>query len=315
MLIIVVLGAGSHSRAFHGPALKAQRDAHPDRFRLAAVCDLDAARAAAYAADFGFERTYCDFPAMLDKEKPGAVVAVTPMALTLPIASQILRAGIPVLVEKPPGVNSRQAEELVAVARQTATPHMVSFNRRFSPAILKAKAWLAERTPTRPVRLLCARMLRHKRREENFVAHTGIHLTDTVLSLTGRPSSVAARRIATGNEASHLYQARLGLAGGAGAEMLFASAVGMLEETYDLFGEDYRIRIEWLSGQVEAWEGGKSVFSWRPAPEDSPVYVNGTMEETRVFLEGVEAGRVMQPTLADALESFRVAETIQAARE
>ena len=122
---------------------------------------------------------------MLEAEKPGAVVAVSPMELTLPIASQVLRAGIPVLVEKPPGLSVREATQLVEVARDTQTPHMVSFNRRFSPAILKAKEWLAARSPSRPVRLVSARMFRHKRREENFVAHTGIHLTDTVLSFTG----------------------------------------------------------------------------------------------------------------------------------
>ena len=96
--------------------------------------------------------------------------------------------------------------------------------------------------------------------------------------------------------------------------MLFASTVGMLDETYDLLGEDYRIRIEWLNGQVDAWESGKSVLSWRPAAEDSPVYVNGTLTETRAFLDAMENGSPMRPSLEDALESFRVAETIQNAR-
>ena len=314
MLKIVVLGAGSHSRAFHGPSLKTLVAERPGRYELAAVCDLDAARAASYAADFGFARTYSDFAAMLEAEKPGAVIAVSPMEQTLPIASQVLRAGIPVLVEKPPGLNVREALQLVDVARDTQTPHMVSFNRRFSPTILMAKEWLAARTPSRPLRVVSARMFRHKRREENFVAHTGIHLTDTVLSFTGAPRAVAAWRTATSNSASHLYAARLELDGGAAAEMLFASAVGMLEETYDLLGEDYRIRIEWLSGQVDAWESGKSVLSWRPAAQDSPVYVNGTLTETRAFLDALENGSPMRPTLEDALDSFRVAETIQNAR-
>jgi len=313
MLKIVVLGAGSHSRAFHGPALKAIRAEQPGRYTLAAICDLDRARAEAYAADFGFARTYADLPAMLEAEKPSAVVAVTPMEQTLPLAGQILRAGIPVLIEKPPGLSTEEAAQLLSVARETRTPHMVSFNRRFSPAIIEARRWLAERAPTRPVRLVSARMFRHKRREEDFVAHTGIHLTDTVLSFVGPPRRVAARKIATANPASHLYEANLELDGGSAAEMLFASAVGMLEETYDVFGEDYRIRIEWLSGLVEAWEGGKSVFAWRPSPGDSPVYINGTLTETREFLDGVEARRAMRPNLEDALESLRVAETIQRA--
>ena len=313
MLTIVVLGAGSHSRAFHGPALKALCDERPGRLELSAVCDLDGPRAEAYARDFGFARAYADLAEMLAKERPGAFIAVTPMERTVEIASQILRAGIPVLIEKPPGLDTAQAGELLAVARQTRTPHMVSFNRRFSPAIVKAQRWIAERDASRSVQFLSARMMRHKRREANFVAHTGIHLTDTVLSFMGRPGVVAPWRVGTDDPTSHLYMAWLAFDSGAVAEMLFASAVGRLEETYDLFGEDWHIRVEWLSGAVEAYDGGKPSLSWKSSPDDSPVFLNGTLDETREFLDAVEAGRPMRPDLEDALASFRVAETIQAA--
>jgi myo-inositol 2-dehydrogenase / D-chiro-inositol 1-dehydrogenase len=316
MLTIAVLGAGSHSRAFHGPALKALWAENPGRYELAAVCDLDRPRAEAYARDFGFRRSYVDWSAMLETERPGAVIAVTPMEQTGAIASQILRMKFPVLIEKPPGIDTAEARQLAAVARETGTPHMVSFNRRFSPAVAKARQWLEERSAERPVRFLSARMLRHKRREESFVAHTGIHLVDTALSFPGlgSPRSVDARRIDTGNAASHLYEARLAFASGAEAEMLFASAVGRVEETYDLFGEDYHVRIEWLSGAVEIFDGGKLSLGWKPSPDDSPAFLNGTLDETRAFLTAVEAGRAMRPSLDEAMESLRVAEVIQGAR-
>jgi len=312
-LSVCVLGAGSHSLAFHGPALKAIREESPLRCTLAAVCDLDAARAADYAREFGFARTYTDLEAMLEKERPSAVIAVTPMERTLEIASRLLRRKVPVLIEKPPGIDTAQARQLLAVARETGTPHMVSFNRRFSPAVAKAREWIAERQAARPVRFLSAQMLRHKRREANFVAHTGIHLVDTVLSLMGPPAGAQAFRIATADPASHLYGGRVTFAGGAAAELLFASAVGRLEETYDLFGEDWHIRVEWLSGAVEAFEFGKPALQWRPAPADSPAFLNGTLDETREFLDCLAAGRPMRPNLEDALESFRLAETLQAA--
>jgi predicted dehydrogenase len=309
------LGAGSHSRAFHGPALKAIREESPGRCRLSAVCDLDAPRAESYAREFGFARTYTDLEAMLEGERPGAVVAVTPMERTLEVASRVLRAKVPVLIEKPPGIDTREAGELLGVARRTGTPHMVSFNRRFSPAVQKARRWVEERRSARPPRFLSARMLRHKRREANFVAHTGIHLVDTVLSLLGRPKRLAASRIATTDPASHLYEARLAFEDGSAAEMLFASAVGCQEETYDLFGEDWHVRIEWLSGAAEAHEAGRPSLQWRPSPQEAPAFLNGTLQETREFLECVESGRPMRPDLEEALESLRVAETIQAAGE
>ena len=101
-LSICVLGAGSHSRAFHGPALKALCAESPGTIALAAICDLDAARAEEYAREFGFARTYTDLATMMANERPSAVIAVTPMERTLEIGSFLLRAKVPVLIEKPP---------------------------------------------------------------------------------------------------------------------------------------------------------------------------------------------------------------------
>ncbi len=55
---------------------------------------------------------------------------------------QLLNAGIPVLGEKPISNNIREAEEMVALAKQKGLRYGVNLNHRFTPAALRLKEWL-----------------------------------------------------------------------------------------------------------------------------------------------------------------------------
>jgi predicted dehydrogenase len=55
---------------------------------------------------------------------------------------QLLRAGIPVLGEKPISNRIHEAEEMVAVARQQGLRYGVNLNHRFTPAALRLKEWI-----------------------------------------------------------------------------------------------------------------------------------------------------------------------------
>jgi 1,5-anhydro-D-fructose reductase (1,5-anhydro-D-mannitol-forming) len=63
-----------------------------------------------------------------------AVVAV-PHDRACPIAARILRAGRPVLIEKPLGVRGADARELEALAADLPLPSFVGYNYRYLPAI------------------------------------------------------------------------------------------------------------------------------------------------------------------------------------
>jgi predicted dehydrogenase len=55
---------------------------------------------------------------------------------------QLLRAGIPVLGEKPISNEVSKAEEMVALAREKKLPYGINLNHRFTPAARRAKEWL-----------------------------------------------------------------------------------------------------------------------------------------------------------------------------
>jgi predicted dehydrogenase len=243
---------------------------------------------------------------MLDDEKPDAIVAITPLDLTLPMGREFLAYGLPVLLEKPPGRTVPEARELAAAAETTGTPHMISFNRRFGPAVLAARRWLADEAGSLPDQVI-ARMLRVSRLEPTFIMGTGIHLVDTVLSFLGdarRVSSLRHHTHAGGQCASAQVEGAHG-----NATLVIAPDCGTMAETYELIGDEYTIYIDVVSSQCIVVRAGDVVLHERFDHE--PAFVaNGTYAETAAFLEAVETGRGYSPTLQQGLASMLLADAV-----
>jgi len=308
MIRLGVVGAGGHSSSNHGPALRRCKEERPEAIELAAVCDLDMARAEAYAERFGFGRVYTDLEAMLAEAELDGVVAVTPIGATVRLVERIAATGIPLVVEKPPGADLDEARHLRDAVLKTGTPHMVSFNRRFSPALARARAWLEDKP--RPD-LVAARMLRHQRREADFVFGTGIHSVDTVLSLMGVPERVSARQYPVSVEQTPFFDARVEFVEGGAATFVFAPACGRVEESVEIIGDGYDIRVDMGGCAVEIDEGGTTVLSWR-APDGAEEWQrNGALDETRFFSRCLEGAEAWGPGLAEAFWSVWTAAAIQ----
>lgn len=80
-----------------------------------------------------------DHRALIDAGQLDAAVVATPNDLHVPIALQLVAAGIPVLVEKPIATTSQQARELVDAAERAGVPVLVGHHRRYHPVVQCAK--------------------------------------------------------------------------------------------------------------------------------------------------------------------------------
>jgi len=112
--------------------------------RLVAVCDLDRARADAFAAKFGAEAAYDDHQQMLARGDLDAVFIVVgydaagrPAYPGLVVDS--LEAGLHVWLEKPPAHCCAEVERMQAAAAKAQRQEMVGLKKMFFPANEKAK--------------------------------------------------------------------------------------------------------------------------------------------------------------------------------
>lgn len=91
---------------------------YPDELEIAGAMDLDPARAAGFAAEYG-GGTYKDFDAVLADDSVDIVLDLTIHHAHFDLNSRALKAGKHVYTEKPMALNFEQARELVRLSKET----------------------------------------------------------------------------------------------------------------------------------------------------------------------------------------------------
>ena len=138
----LIVGTGSIAAA-HAAAVAGQGG----RAAVVAGVDLQPARARDFAARHGIDYWSGDLAAALGQTWPGGgrldlAHICTPPRSHVPLAVQCLRAGVPVLLEKPPALSLAQIDELLAVCESTGVDVAVVFQHRFGSGARRARALL-----------------------------------------------------------------------------------------------------------------------------------------------------------------------------
>jgi myo-inositol 2-dehydrogenase / D-chiro-inositol 1-dehydrogenase len=120
-------------------------DKHPDA-ELVAVCDVAKERTEAAAARFG-ARGFTSVREMLESGIAVDAASVCTRGVEnggdhYQPTMELLRAGIPVLGEKPISNHLEEAREMVALARAKRVRYGINLNHRFTPAALMAREWI-----------------------------------------------------------------------------------------------------------------------------------------------------------------------------
>ena len=277
MLKVGMIGAGWHALSDHAPALRQCSDSEDFRGRveLTAVCDLDIEKAGVAAEQFGFKHVYDSIGTMLPSVD--AVLSIISPAAQRAALIPIVDQRKPVLVEKPLGQNLGEAEQIAALLAEH--PHMISLNRRFDPGVTLARQWISQQSPPRKI---SGAMLRKDRREPDFIWSTGIHLCDLVCFLAG-PAKIDRVKI--------------------------DPASGLLAERVHIFGDDWSITLDTGTHQrwrVMCWKNDRLEFEQVADPTTPSFERNGTVAETKAFLNAILENKSMSPTAADALPGTRL---------
>ncbi len=305
MIRIAIAGCGDHSRSSHATPLARYASQHPGEIQLVAACDLDERKAAEFCRSFGFLRPYTDLHQMLEDEKPDACVCIMPINHIVETGIELLDRRIPSVIEKPLGTSLEDIERLARVARETQTPHMVSVNRRFMPYLNETRSWLQDLAPLRYVR---ATQVRHARNEEDFIWSTAIHVVDALRYMAGEIKSFHVERITSdGTAAWYLisFQSEDGPVG----QIEILPTSGMVEESYEFFGERFRARVTAGSGTqrtLELWQDNELVRAATSDESEPEDLRNGAYQEVEEFIGSLSKGKHPYPSIEEILPSARI---------
>ena len=315
---VCVIGCGEHATGSHGPSLVRYARGHPG-VELTACCDLDAGRAQAYRDRFGFRRHYTDLAAMIEQERPDAVVVAVLPHVMAGVAAEVLARAVPALIEKPPGLTAKEVDGLIAVsepAGRPPVPHQVGFNRRYVPLVRETRARLAGLGPVRHVHY---EMTRYDRREPDF-STTAVHGLDTVRLLAGSDFVEARFRYQEypelGPGVAHMFVDAV-MASGATAQLAFCPVGGIIVERATVHAEGHTL-FAWLPvagssdapGRLRHVERGRvvaEVVGSAAGPDAEAFVLAGFHAQDAAFLDAVARGSAPAPDLRASRQSVDVA--------
>jgi predicted dehydrogenase len=166
-----------------------------------AAVDNQPDRLAAFAAEFKIPHQYTSVEELLKSGRPDAVVIGVPNSLHAPFAIAALKAGVPVMVEKPMATSAAEAEQMAEASQKSGAALMVAHCWRFDKEI----GWLKQQVQAgRLGKIIRTRgygihvhwgpggwFTQKKFAGGGALADMGIHAIDTARFLTGDPQPVS----------------------------------------------------------------------------------------------------------------------------
>jgi predicted dehydrogenase len=117
---------------------------------LVGVVGRDPERTAARALAYG-SRPFTDLDEMLVETRPDLVTVCLPNEQHFEPTLQLIRAGVPLLVEKPLVFDLAQADQLIAEAEQRGLFFAINFNHRYAEAVQRSKRAIDDGVIGQPV--------------------------------------------------------------------------------------------------------------------------------------------------------------------
>ena len=137
-----VIGAGAMAQSVHLPNLRKL----PDYYHLRAIADISGTVSKQAARRFRADYCATDYREILRDPDVDLVLIATRHHLHARLAMETLQAGKAVFLEKPMALNREELSRLAGVLNETGLSFTVGFNRRFSPAAVRARQVIS-RTP------------------------------------------------------------------------------------------------------------------------------------------------------------------------
>ena len=295
---VAIIGLGAIAQKAYLPVLMSRSDVTPvlvtrNPERLASIGDahrvLDRFGSVDLAIESGMD----------------AAMVHTPSDTHPSIVADLLRAGVPVLVDKPLATDHGTAGEVAALASGLGVSLMVGFNRRYAPAYRALADW-----PDRDVVTLHKHRAAAPGSARAMVFDDFIHVIDTLRFLV--PSAMTDLVISTSTTDSGRCRRLAIQFTGAGrlAVGVMSWTAGLTQEVLDVVGDGRRRQVTDLSDVVDL---GDQERLTRRDPWAPVTRLRGFEAMCDEFLGAVRDGRTLDAT--DALATHEICERVVRAAE
>ena len=195
-LRVAVVGAGKMAR-LHLDVLRSVSGVS-----VVGLCNRTRATGEKLAGEYGVERWFPSAGQMLEEANPDAVIVAVAHASTAEMASLVLAASIPCLIEKPAGYSSDETHQLAELAGENNCLNVVGLNRRYYSTIQQALLEVVHHGPITGILVEAHEAIADYRSRQTFepwlydnwiVANT-IHAIDLLRMIGGEPSEVSGFR-------------------------------------------------------------------------------------------------------------------------
>jgi predicted dehydrogenase len=306
-LRVAVIGVG-HLGRHHARILSSLPDVE-----LVAVVDTNRARAEEIAASSRTQPAF-DFRDLLGRVD--AVTIAVPTAIHHEIAVPFLRAGVPVLVEKPLARSLAEADEMIAAAADAGVVLAVGHTERFNPALAAARPLL---TDPRFIEVHRLGAFPERSLDIDVVFDLMIHDLDVVLSLVNSDvESVEAVGVPVVTNRVDIANARLRFANGCIANLTASRISRDRVRKIRFFQTAAYLSIDYAAQKAEVWrlvkgagptpsiEGGElEVANEEPLKRELADFVDAVVLRHPPTVTG-EAGRralAVAQTIVDKMEA------------
>jgi predicted dehydrogenase len=183
---------------------------------------------------------------------------------------------------------------------------MVSVNRRFMPFLNRALEWTRTAGSLRYVRCV---MSRHERREPEFLWATAVHAIDAMRYIAGPVSDARIHALGKGEAAAAWYSIVLSFASGVSGRLDVLPTAGMLEETYELIGEGFRVVVTCPFGPergVRCFRENRLLLADAASgnvPED---VLNGCFDEAAEFIRALTRKEPPRPSIEEVFPAVEL---------
>jgi len=314
-LNVAVIGAGGHAQG-HFAMIKDEPE-----MRLVAVAEINPERLERAKEQHQPEFAFLDYREMLDKCDLDVVYVETMPGHLLPIVLDCLERNIHTSIEKSPGMNSSETEQMLAAASKSKGKAMVSFNRRYKPEVLAVRNLAFERggavhcsaTYNKPLSRLM--MPEWKEIAPAPIICDAIHHVDLLRWLAGSAEGKSADVVEIYAEAwsgdrlgTPRHNAVIKFDNGCCGVMMSHYGVGFRIQRAEVHAEDFSAYLD-LTGAPKCELYDKEQVYTEPLDLDA---VGGPgFNETRHFVECIKEDKTPWSNLEDALKTMKLCEAIE----